>query len=68
MGSALFGAMFAGSPALHCELVSRTQVGAWTVDQEHITGFVLEDFPEENDAVVAHHVADGKIDRSLTLF
>jgi hypothetical protein len=65
---ALFGAVFAGSPALHCELVSRMQAGAWTVDQEHITGFVLTGFPEENHAVVAHHVADGKIDRSLTLF
>jgi hypothetical protein len=65
---ALFGAVFADSPALHCELVSRMQAGAWTVDQEHITGFVLEGFPEDANAVVAHYVADGKIDRSLALF
>jgi hypothetical protein len=64
---AVYGQLFAQSPQLHVDVRNRIHAGDWTVDHEHVTGFVMAGFPEENDVLVAHHVADGRINRSLFL-
>ena len=56
-----FGAMFANSPELHCDVVSRISVGDWVIDEERVTGVQAEGFPEEIHAAVAYKVEDGKI-------
>lgn len=35
---ARYGEMFAANPGLHCQLVHRTRVGAWVLDEERVTG------------------------------
>lgn len=55
---ARFEPVFAASADLHCEIVYRTRVGEYVVDEEHITGR-----PEgEVRGVVVSHVRDGLID------
>lgn len=54
---------FRDFPALRGEVIQRISVGAWTVDKEVITGWQ----PHPVTAVVAYHVADGRIDRVLLL-
>lgn len=56
-----FGAMFANSPDLHCDVVHRISVGDWVIDEEQVTGAHAEGFPEEIHAAVAYKVEDGKI-------
>lgn len=51
-------ALFASSPALHCELVSRVRIGEYVVDEESITGRV----PAFRRAVAIYHLRGGKID------
>ena len=54
---ARYTALFAASPELHCELVRRTLIGAYVIDEERITGRV----PEMKRAVVIYHVENGLI-------
>lgn len=56
-----FGAMFANSPTLHCDVVNRIAVGDWVIDEERIAGAHAEGFPEEMHAAVAYRVEGGKI-------
>lgn len=58
---AFYGNLFENSPGLHCEVVGRTSVGDWVIDEEKIQGLNAEGFPEEARAVVAYEVNDGKI-------
>jgi hypothetical protein len=53
-----FGRVFADSPELHCEILHRTRVGDYVVDEEQITGRVGGD----RHGVVVSHVSNGLID------
>jgi hypothetical protein len=55
---ALFRRLFDENPELHCEVVHRTRVGDYVVDEEHITG---RDGGDQR-AVVVSHVSGGVID------
>jgi uncharacterized protein (TIGR02246 family) len=50
-------------PSLHGEVLQRMTAGAWTVDEEVITGWE----PEPVKALVAYYVADERIQRVLLL-
>lgn len=58
---AFYGTLFENSPDLHCEVVDRTQVGDWTIDEEQIQGLNAEGLPEEAHAVAAYKVNGGEI-------
>lgn len=58
---AFYGSMFENSPDLHCDVVNRTSVGNWVIDEEKLRGLNAEGFPEEAHAVAAYEVSDGKI-------
>ena len=58
---AMYGQLFAQSPVLHCDVVSRIQVGDWVIDEEQTTGFNFAGFPAEIHAAVVYRLADGKI-------
>lgn len=58
---AFYENLFESSPGLHCELVNRTSVGNWVIDEERVQGLNAEGFPEEAHAVAAYEVSDGKI-------
>jgi hypothetical protein len=53
-----FGRVFKESPHLHCEIVHRSRIGDYVVDEERITGRVGGD----QHGVVVSHVSDGLID------
>ncbi len=42
---AIYGQLFAQSPALHIDIVQRIHVGSWVIDEEEISGCVFEGFP-----------------------
>lgn len=44
--------LFASSPKLHCDIVSRVVIGDFVIDEERITGRV----PEMNRAVVIYRI------------
>lgn len=54
-----YSSVFKNSPNLHCEIVNRTSVGDWVIDEERIHGLKAKGFPEEAHAVVAYKVSDG---------
>lgn len=58
---AFYSNVFKNSPKLHCDIVNRTSVGNWVIDEEKIQGLKTEGFPEEAHAVVAYKVSDGQI-------
>ena len=53
-----FGRVFKESPHLHCEIVHRSRIGDYVVDEERITGRVGGD----QHGVVVSHVSDGLSD------
>lgn len=53
--------LFENSPNLHCEIINRTKVGDWIIDEERIQGLKAEGFPEEAHAVVTYKVDNGEI-------
>ena len=53
-----FGRVFDESPGLHCEIVHRTRIGDYVVDEERITGRVGGD----QHGVVVSHVSGDVID------
>jgi hypothetical protein len=55
---AYFGRVFDENPDLHCEIVHRTRVGEYVVDEERITGRG----GGEQHGVVISHVSGGVID------
>jgi hypothetical protein len=59
----LFERVFAESPELHCEVVHRTRVGEYVVDEEHITGRS----GGEQRVVVISHVGAGVIDHQRVI-
>lgn len=58
---AFYNNVFDNSPDLRCEIVNRTSVGDWVIDEEKIQGLKAEGFPEEARAVVAYKVSNGQI-------
>jgi hypothetical protein len=65
---ALYGQLFAQSPALHAEILQRIQVGAYVIDEEQASGFIFEGFPSEMHTAVIYRVEDGAIAQVRTLF
>lgn len=58
---AMYGALFAQSPALHAEIVNQIRVGAYVIDEERTRGINFEGFPPELHAAMIYRVVDGKI-------
>lgn len=56
-----YGQLFRDSPQLKVDIPRRMVIGAYVIDDEHVTGFNLPGFPAELHAVVVYQVADGKI-------
>lgn len=48
----LYGTLFAQSPDLRAEILTRIRVGNYVIDEEHITGMVMEGYPSDVYAVV----------------
>ena len=61
--NALYAQLFAQSPELHAEIVSRMSVGNWVVDEEQVSGIVFEGFPSDLHDVSIYEVSDGLIAR-----
>jgi hypothetical protein len=57
----LYGQLFANSPNLQATISTRIHVGAWVVDEEHITGIQFEGFPPELHGVFVYQVEGDKI-------
>ncbi len=55
-----YAKLFASSPDLHAELVSRVTQGRIVIDQERVTGFMGG---EERAAVALYEVGDERIER-----
>jgi uncharacterized protein (TIGR02246 family) len=53
--------VFAQSPHLHADIVTRIRVGAYVIDEERGTGLNAEGFPPEMHAVVIYRVEGDKI-------
>ena len=53
-----YESLFKSSPHLHCELVNRTRIGHYVIDEERISGRV----PAMSHAVVIYRVQDGLIE------
>lgn len=58
---AVYGPLFANSPDLHAEVVTRIAVGAFVVDEERVRGLNLPGFPAEMHAAMVYQVRDGQI-------
>jgi hypothetical protein len=56
-----YTALFAGSPKLHCTLVSRIRVGEHVIDEERITGRLSTPPGETRHAVAVYKVRGDKI-------
>lgn len=65
--SGMYAQLFARSPDLHVNVVSRMTVGNWVVDEEECSGFVFDGFPSDLHSVVVYQVSDGLIVRSQAL-
>jgi hypothetical protein len=53
---ALYGRLFAQSPALHADIPQRIHVGAYVIDEEEVSGFIFEGFPSEMHIAVIYRV------------
>ena len=62
-----FGGFLTQSPNLHSEILSRIHVGSWVVQEEHVTGLVLEEPVPEFSIPSAYRVEDGKIVKCIGL-
>lgn len=58
---AFYENLFNNSPDLHCDIINRTKVGDWVIDEEKLEGLNAEGFPEEAHAVVAYTINNGQI-------
>lgn len=53
--------VFENSPDLHCDIINRTHVGNWVIDEEQVHGLNAEGFPDEAHAIVSYKVEDNFI-------
>jgi hypothetical protein len=51
-----YGVLFAKSPGLRAEVKNRMEVGLAVIDEEYVTGFVVDGLASEVHAVVAYRV------------
>ena len=58
---AVYAPLFANSPDLHAEVVTRITVGEFVVDEERVRGLNLPGFPPEMHAAVVYQVRGGQI-------
>jgi hypothetical protein len=63
---AIYSELFARSPELHVEVLSRVRVGQWVIDKHRLTGWNHENPPPEHVADI-FQVVDGKVVRALIL-
>ncbi len=56
-----YGPLFAQSPTLHAEVVTRIAVGAYVIDEERTTGFHATGFPSEVHSAVIYRLSEGKV-------
>ncbi len=54
--------LFANSPNLTVEIISRLESGNFVVDLEHLEGFNNPPYPPVFDAGCAYRISEGKID------
>jgi hypothetical protein len=61
---AAYQALFDRAPAIHCAIRNRMTLGAFVIDDEHLTGY-----PDGQtvDALVIYEVKDGLIQRSWVI-
>jgi hypothetical protein len=62
-----FGGFLTQSPNLHVEIPARIHVGSWVVQEEHVTGLVLEELVPDFHILSAYRVEDGKIVKCIGL-
>lgn len=62
-----FGRFLPQSPDVHSEILARIHVGSWVVQEEHVTGLVLEEPVPEFSIPSAYRVEDGKIVKCIGL-
>lgn len=62
-----FGGFLPHSPTIRSEIRARLHVGAWVVQEEHVTGLVLGEPVPAFDIVSAYRVEDGKIAKCIGL-
>jgi hypothetical protein len=62
-----YGPLFAQSPSLHCEVVQRIRLGGYVVDEEQVTGVVLDGFPETVHAAAVYTLDGDRITRARML-
>lgn len=65
---ALYGQLFAQSPALHIDILQRMHVGSYVIDEERYSGFIFEAFPSDLHCVGIYQVEGDKITHVRTLF
>jgi hypothetical protein len=54
--------LFAQAPHLHAEITTRLAIGAYVVDQEHVTGLPAHDGGERDlEAIAIYRIVDGLI-------
>lgn len=58
---ATYAALFAESPDLHAEVVTRIRVGDFVIDEERVTSIRLQGMPEQVHAAIVYSVRDGQI-------
>jgi hypothetical protein len=62
-----FGGFVSQSPNFHSDILSRIHVGSWVVQEEHVTGLVVEEPVPEFSIPSAYRVEDGKIVKCIGL-
>ncbi len=65
---ALYGQLFAQSPALHADIPQRIHVGSYVIDEEEVKGFIFDGFPSEMHIAVIYRVEGDTIAHARTLF
>lgn len=60
---AFYTTLFADSPDLRAEVLTRIRVGQFVIDEERVTGMQIYGMPEEAHAAVVYQLRDGLIAR-----
>jgi hypothetical protein len=58
---AMYNPLFAQSPDLHAAIPQRIRVGAYVIDEETLTGFILPGFPPDVHAAAVYRVEGSAI-------
>ncbi len=56
-----YGPAFSQSPQMHVDVLNRTSVGQYVIDEERVTGIAVEGYPPEMHGAAVYKVVDGKI-------